>query len=53
MNKNFEKLKEFFLGHTNSFKIIDLTETSLEDEDANKKFLYQIPNYTPIHLMRK
>ena len=36
MNKNFEKHKDFLLGHTYNFKIIVLTETWLKDEDTNK-----------------
>ena len=53
MNKNFKKLKDSLRGHNNSFKIIIFTETQLKDEDANKNSLYQIPNYTPMHLIRK
>ena len=50
MNKSFEKFKDFWNGHTNSFKVIVLRETWSKDENANKNCLYQIPNYTPIHL---
>ena len=51
-SKSFEKFKDFWNGHINSFKVIVLRETWLKDENANKNSLYQIPNYTPIHLTR-
>ena len=53
MNKNFQKLKDFQNGHTNSFKIVVLADTWLKDENANKNSLYQVPNYTAIHIIRK
>ena len=52
VSKSFEKFKDFWSRHTNSFKVIVLRETWLKDENANKNSLYQIPNYTPIHLTR-
>ena len=52
VNKSFEKFKDFWNGHTNSFKVIVHRETWLENENANKNSLYQIPNYTPIHFIR-
>ena len=53
MNKNYKKHKDFLLGHENSFKMIVLTETWLKCDDANENSLYQVLNYTPIHLIRK
>ena len=53
MNKNFKRLKDFLLDHTNSFMITVLTETWLKDEDVNKDPLYQIPNYTTIRSKRR
>ena len=52
MNKNFEKLKDLQNGHTNSFKIVVLADTWLKDENANKNSLYQVPNYTAIHIRK-
>ena len=52
VSKGFEKFKDFWYRHTNSFKVIVLSETWLKDENANKNSLHQIPNYTPIHLTR-
>ena len=52
MSKSFEKFKDFWNGHTNSFKVIVHRETWLENENANKNLLYQIPNYTPVHFRR-
>ena len=52
VSKSFEKFKDFWNGHTNSFKVIVLRETWSKDENTNKNCLYQIPNYAPIHLTR-
>ena len=52
VSKSFEKFKDIWNGHTNSFKVIVLSETWLKDKNANKNSLYQIPNYTPIYLTR-
>ena len=52
VNKSFEKFKDLLNWNTNSFKVIVLRETWLKDEDANKNSLYQITNYTSIHLTR-
>ena len=52
VSKSFEKFKDFWNGYTNSFKVIVLRVTWSKDENANKNCLYQIPNYTPIHLTR-
>ena len=52
VSKSFEKYKDFWSRHTNSFKVIVLRETWLKDENANKNSVYQIPNYTPIHHTR-
>ena len=52
VNKSFEKFKDFWSGHTNSFKVIVLRETWLKDENANKNSVYQILNYGSIHLTR-
>ena len=53
MNKNFENLKNFLNGHTNSFKIIVLTDTWLKNENANENSFNKVLNYTPILVIKK
>ena len=37
----------------NEFDIIAISETCCNDDNININSLYQIPNYTPIHQIRK
>ena len=37
----------------NEFDIITISETWCNDDNININSLYQIPNYTPIHQIRK
>ena len=53
VNKNFEKLKNLLQKINYSFKVIVLSESWLKDENAHQNSLYQIPNYIPIHQIRK
>ena len=53
LNKNFEKLLGYLSVVKGEFSIIALTETWCNDDKADKNSLWQIPNYTPIHQIRK
>ena len=53
VNKNFENLKNLLQEIKHDFKVIILSESWLKDENANQNSLYQIPNYIPIHQIRK
>ena len=53
LNKNFDKLLEFLSIMKNEFDIIAISETWCNDDNININSLYQIPNYTPIHQIRK
>ena len=53
LNKNFDKLLKFQSIMKNEFDIIVISETWCNDDNTNINSLYQIPNYTPIHQLRK
>ena len=53
LNKNFDKLLEFLSIMKNEFDIIAISETWCNDDNNNINWLYQIPNYTPIHQIRE
>ena len=53
LNKNFDKLLEFLSIMKNEFDIIAISETWCNDHNIHINSLYQIPNYTPIHQIRK
>ena len=53
VNKNFENLKNLLQEIKHDFKVVSLSESRLKDENANQNSLYQIPNYIPIHQIRK
>ena len=53
LNKNFDKLLKFQSIMKNEFDIIVISEMWCNDDNTNINSLYQIPNYTPIHQIRK
>ena len=53
LNKNFDKLLEYLSTMKNEFDIIAIPETWCNDDNININSLYQIPNDTPIHQIRK
>ena len=53
LNKNFEKLREYLCLVKRDFSVAYLTETWCNDEKATQNSLLQLPNYTPIHQIRK
>ena len=53
MNKNFEKLREYLSHAKGNFSVITLTETWCNDDETDKNSLWQLPNYTAIHQIRK
>ena len=53
MNKNFEKLQEYLNVVKGKFSIIAFTETWCNDDRADKNYVWQISNYTPIHQIRQ
>ena len=51
--KNFDKLLEFLSIMKNKFDIIAISAMWCNGNNININSLYQIPNYTPIHQIRK
>ena len=49
MTKNFETLKEFYNSLNVSFSIICLSETWANDNNPEKKSLFQLEGYNPVH----
>ena len=53
LNKNFEKVLEFLSIMKNEFDVIAISGTLCNVDSINVNSLYQIPNYIPIHQIRK
>ena len=53
LNKNFDELLKFLSIMKNEFDIIAISEMWCSDNNIDINLLYQIPNYTPIHQIRK
>ena len=53
INKNFENFKLFFSSLRFTFRVICFSETRLDETTISNKSLYELPNYTSIHQVRK
>ena len=53
INKNFENFKLFFSSLGFTFRVICFSETRLDETTISNKSLYELPDYTSIHQVRK
>ena len=53
LNKTFERLLEFSSIMKNEFDVIAISETWCNDDSINVNSLYQIPDYSLTHQIRK
>ena len=53
VNKNFENFKLFLSSLAFTFSVICFSETWLDETTISNKSLYELPNYTSIHQVRK
>ena len=53
LNKTFERLLEFSSIMKNEFDVIAISETWCNDDSINVNSIYQIPDYSLTHQIRK